>query len=371
MILGCSEPIELDEFDFDRVLIVDAVLTDELIQHQVVLAYSFPLTGDEEERVSNALVKIEDGAENCFDFDEISPGIYQSQVAFRATTGETYALSITTDEGNEYISTASNLIESPAIDTVYQRLLAIAPSTSDETGPGLQFFLDSESSETANFFRFEWEETYKIETPLSSDFIYDPQLDSIIPRPEPIHICYAGNRSQGIEINSSVGSQENRLVEVPIRFIPSESIELQRRYSILVRQYAISEEAHSFYRAFNEIAEGGGSLFDSQTGLIIGNISSVSDPTEVVLGFFELAGVSEKRVFFDVEEFDPSVRVDIPNECLTSNWIEPAEDELDFYLIRFRNQYEVIEEDPVKVVPRDCANCLELGITSKPTFWID
>ena len=67
MILGCSEPIELDEFDFDRVLVVDAVLTDELIQHQVVLAYSFPLTGDEEERVSNALVKIEDGAENCFD----------------------------------------------------------------------------------------------------------------------------------------------------------------------------------------------------------------------------------------------------------------------------------------------------------------
>jgi hypothetical protein len=51
----------------------------------------------------------------------------------------------------------------------------------------------------------------------------------------------------------------------------------------------------------NEFA---GSLFDKQKGSVYGNMMSLDDESIPVLGFFEVAGVSEKKRIFKPDEFE-------------------------------------------------------------------
>lgn len=370
----CTQPLDFNDFTYDRVLVVDGVVTDQLAHHTVRLSYSLPLVGQAEASVTDALVWVKDDQDNCFDYEEIEPGLYESILAFQAEVGSTYQLFISTEDGNEFRSEPESFLQAPPIDSIYDRYLETAPTGATEVGPGIQLFLDTQDKSGATkYYRYDWEEHYKIETPLRSNYIYLEELDSIVAREFPIHICYSGGVSAGINIGTSVGAADNSLLELPIRFLPSGSDQIQKRYAINVSQYAIDEDAYNFYRNFKEITEGGGSLFDSQTGLLVGNVSSESGQDEIVLGYFEVSGVTSRRVFFDLEDFDrfQEVRARPVTECLTSNWIEPDEDEKDFFLDRVGTIYLIIEIDSLKVVPRACASCLDRGVTQEPDFWID
>lgn len=370
----CSSPLEEDAFDYEQVLVVEGVLTDQPDTHWVKLSWSAPVGDAQRSEVEDAVVWVEDGAGSCYDYFESNPGLYASEVIYQAEEGETYQLLVQTNEGRRFASTPSGWIKSPPIDSIYDRYLSIAPTNVDTEEPGIQLLLDShDETGEANYFRYEWEEAYKIEAPLSSDFIYDPALDSIIPRVNPIHICYAEDASTGLLLATSIGSTSNVLREVPLRYLPSGSEELQTRYSILVRQYVVSQEAYGFYRKFNELIEGSGSLFDKQVGAVIGNMYATEDPNEIVLGYFEVSGVSDRRVYFDLEDFDnfQEIRNTQPTQCNTSNWIVPSADETDFYLVNQRGFWEIMEDDPLKVVPKECASCLDKGSVQPPDFWIE
>lgn len=378
---ACTEPFNARSFSFERVIVVDGLITDENKFHQVKLTYTYPIGSNEEEGITNADVRLVDSNGRQVFYEEQDPGIYQSSLAFAGEVGKSYRLTFTTPDGRSYESDNQLLKASPPIDTIYNEYAIINEESLNAQIVGAQFFLDTrDDSRQSSFYRYEWKEDYKIIAPYPSRWEYFAGSDRLERRTESVHICFESETSGEINIGNSVGSSQNRLIAHPIRFVSIDNDKLRFRYALTVTQYSISENAHSFYRKIKESIESGGSLFDEQQGTITGNIRSLDDPFEAVLGYFEVAGVSQKRVFFNFEDLDdrlrrPSFRFD----CRLIDLIETPRDSIRF-IIGPNSPFRIVDfneglglENPslVRIGIRNCTDCSWYASTEPPSYWIE
>ena len=91
------------------------------------------------------------------------------------------------------------------------------------------------------------------------------------------------------------------------------TIEFNFRHYFNISQFTISEDAYRYWEQVNLVSQPTGSIFDVQPGLVEGNLYNVEDSTELVMGYFEVAGVTVVRTFTlpqFIEEFD------IIQECI-------------------------------------------------------
>ena len=312
LVCSCIEPFEIGSLDHQRVLVVDGLLTDEEKAHQIRLSYTYPVEqeGRGAEPATRAEVWITDQDNTIYNLGEATAGTYETPQGFKGVPGNTYVLHIRLQDGQEYESTPEVLIPSPPIDKLYGEYTQ-KTAVSGEVENGVQLFLDTQLvNDTIHYFRYEWEETYRVSVPLPSKWVfYDFSTDPVNPRvifeerDRPLDTCYVQTASENIQLESITGQSEHRVSEFPIRFLNETSRHLNERYFINVRQYAISESTLSFYRQLKENRELTGSLFDKQPGRIQGNLRSVSDPGEIVQGYFEVSGVSTIEQYFVPEPF--------------------------------------------------------------------
>lgn len=374
---GCTKPFDVESFSFNKVIVVDGLITDELSYNQVHLSYTYPIGQKGNSPLSGAEVWVESEDGSMLDFEELTPGTYQSVSQFAAETGKYYQLFFTTNEGLTYQSDKSTAIKSPPIDSIYNKYVQIALEDSESNDAGIQFFIDThDDSGTAKYFRYEWEEYYKIVTPNTSPYDFDFAEGLYFSRDTLLNVCYTGNNSIDLEIGTSSGSSENRLAEFPIRFVSEEVDVLRNRYTLNVKQFAISESTYTFYRKLKESNESGGSLFDKQQGTITGNVTSVDNPGETVLGQFEVSGVSSLRQFFNFSDLArgfplPSYRYYCGGNLAVTTTI----DSIAFYL-QTLSGYQIINVDavpgpPAVLFPGTCTDCSWFASLEAPDFWIN
>lgn len=372
----CTIPLDTESFNYEQTLVVDGIITDEFTNHEIILKYTKPIDGDIEELVDDASVFVEtnDGDQIDFTFDPYK-GSYVSSEPFACETGKTYQLIFIMDDNEEYRSSINQYVASPPIDSIYDRYAESAPDGATSNEGGIQFFIDSHSSDTeAHYFRYEWEEDYKIITPTQAFERYIVGR-GIIEKEYPTHICYAHDESASTIIGNNLDTK-NSMVEFPVRFVPGSSDLLRNRYSILVKQYSIDANAYAFYSRFKKLNESSGSLFDKQIGTVAGNIRSMSDPNKIVLGYFEVAGVTEKRAFFNFQDLDPAFsrpeyRGDCGPEFVTITTYQQAPTigsyGIDLDVIGY---YQGISAYPM-ITNKNCTDCTGYGPTSPPDYWIE
>jgi hypothetical protein len=179
------------------------------------------------------------------------------------------------------------------------------PSTENETVlNGVQFFVDTEvASGSSSSFRYEYVEAYAIKVLIPPKFML--LRGDIVPRlrEPPLETCYRTNKSTSLILATTQGLSAKRISEFPVRFVTDTDPELAYAYSLMLRQYAISNDAYNFYQSARANNEFSGSLFDEQKGSVDGNIRSLDELTIPVLGYFEVAGVSIATRLFRPEEF--------------------------------------------------------------------
>ncbi len=382
---SCIEAFDTKFEDFESAVVFEAVITDELKQHEVRLTRTYEFEDDGPEAESNADIQIVDGAGNTFSFQETVPGTYISNQSFAAQAGRTYQLKVTTNDGRSYSSTIMEMSERTTIDEVTaQRII------NDEGIEGMAIFVDSfDPSGNSVNYRYEYEETYKIIAPLHnkntleivfSDF---PDCEArIVPREVEERVCFATNLSNRIIQTTTNELEEDRVDKFLVRFIPSDDFILSHRYSILVRQYVQSSIAYSFYETLNELS-GNESLFsETQPGFLIGNISSDSSKNEKVLGYFDVCATNEKRIFFDYKDFYPDEPLPpyivpcVENSPLVINFPPGTcplirQLELDIVELIGENEGQFPLGGPFIIVPRECGDCTALGSNIKPSFWTE
>jgi len=113
-------------------------------------------------------------------------------------------------------------------------------------------------------------------------------------------------------------------------------------------------------------------LFDVQQGSVIGNLNYTDNENTPVLGFFEVAGVSEIRRYFkprDIPDFDlPRFRFN----CSAFSLIETIRDSVPIYIQDFNMQIHFVEQPfgPYIMSPQECSDCSWYATTTKPEWWI-
>ncbi len=315
-ISGCVEEFEPENITevLDGALVVDARITDENKPQTILLTRTFSFDEIEPTPEIGAQVNIIDDLGGSIDFIENEPGNYSTIAAISLEQGRAYTLQITTADNVIYHSNKTTLpsrIELTELKT--QRKF----NNSENDGISITVS-NSNNSSSANYFRYEYEETYKIIPPDYNPFIWD-QVDydffcedddgwevTVTSRNEPADICFGTNKSNNLIITSTSNLTTNDLENFEVRFIGSDNYAISHRYSILVKQYHHDINAASFFSSLEDFSSSESIFSNVQTGMLESNVSAKNSENAIVFGYFEVSSYSEKRIFFNYEDFYPN-----------------------------------------------------------------
>ncbi|EAR02917.1 DUF4249 domain-containing protein [Maribacter sp. HTCC2170] len=374
----CTEPFVIKSIDFDSVLVVESTLTDELKRQVVKLSRTIGLEEFGESTEGSADVNIEDSNATVFTFSyDSKTKTYLSDIEFQAETNIQYTLKIRTSDGRGYTSKVVGLPPKSQLEKVY------AEFVSANGKEGIQVFVDSDNATGAEYFRYEYEETYKVRLPANAKFDWEivnysdfTQFGEIVLTPREWsdeEFCYPTDSSVGYVQTSTNDMEEKRITRFPIRFIDKENPVLRERYSILVRQYTQSIEAHTFYKTLADLSSEENLLSQGQPGFVSGNIASDTDPDEKVLGYFGAASVYSQRIYFDHNDFS----LDLPPYFVECVWL--ISNEISFQELRRKLEFENyqvystddIVEGPHYITKSECSKCTAFSTHIKPDYWED
>jgi hypothetical protein len=301
---------------------------------------------------SGAIVSVENDRDQSYILTEEEQGFYYLNL--NDEDSKRYKLKIRLADGSLY--------ESAMVKINRDSILSLKKEIKEGT---VEIQLNSGGISDVGNYRYEFEETWEFKT-LKSEFkwVVVNRLtgDGVVLRregPEDFipNICWKSTKSSQIILNSSKNLDSNRILNYPINYLPPNSEKLQKRYSILVRQYALTDSAYVFWEKLRRNTEELGTIFSPQPSEMAGNIKNLSNPNVPVLGYFSSGVVVEKRIFVERQEVPSWVNL---NECRD----EAVEQPKDY----FSSQWIPTQSETVGA-PKACVDCRLTGSDVKPSFW--
>lgn len=226
------------------------------------------------------------------------------------------------------------------------------------------------------YYMWEFEETAQYNSAYRSQLVWDHQTSSLVVRtPEnDIYNCWTTEKSESILIGTSVKLQNDVIKELLVQTVPPTSWKHSLKYSILVRQYALTREAYDYWLSIKKTTEEVGSLFDPQPANVEGNIRCITNVAEPVVGFFSISTVTEKRIFITPDQLPMSWFTarerNFPSRCIFTPVDTILIDDImldpdEYLIIHPIAQFDYSTHEPA------CIDCrLQKGATNvKPDFW--
>ena len=146
----------------------------------------------------------------------------------------------------------------------------------------------------------------------------------------------------------------------------------------MVRQFIQSSEAHEFYANLLELSENESIFSETQPGFLNGNLFSVTNSNEKVIGFFEVSSVDTRRIYFNYEDLFPGEPLPpffigctpfAPEAC-TEGGTSPLNESLIIGFKYFEENTEPEDgEGPYDIVLPACGDCRVLGNNAPPDLW--
>ncbi|MGZ3763204.1 MAG: DUF4249 domain-containing protein [Mucilaginibacter sp.] len=303
-------------------------------------------------------------------FDYYNNGHYINY-ATNLPTDQRYRLRITLNSGKQYLSDYISSKPTPPIDSigyaVKNNVLNLYVNAHDETN-------------STRLYRWDFEETWQFHSKYQSSYVAIPS--GIVPRNtyEQVYYCFGNALSQNILLNSTTKLAKDVVYQSPLAYIPITSEKLETKYSVLVRQYALTQPAFDFYQNLKKNTEQLGSIFDVQpTQFQDGNIHSVVNPKEYVIGYLTMTNVQTKRIFIS--------NADLPRNALPIYPYDCKQDTALYVNKQGNNDVQaVLVNPPIVYIPTsaiivrgaivgylysspECADCTLRGTTQPPWFW--
>jgi hypothetical protein len=254
---------------------------------------------------TKATVTIESSTGASYKLTELKTGTYGIG-PLGLSNNLKYRVRIKTSANREYVSDLVTSYITPPIDSLFFRIESdnVHIYSNAHDAPG-----------NTRYYRWNFDETYQYTSTFLSD--YESNGKAIVLRDKinnDIYTCWLTTTTPTIIIGSSAKLAQNVINEVPIAAIPGNSIKFSIKYSINVRQYAMSEEAFTFWQNLKKNTEQLGSIFDAQPSQIQGNVHAVSDVNEPVFGYVQAGTIQQKRIFITRDDVFP-LRYTRPNIC--------------------------------------------------------
>jgi len=386
----CIDPYSPDLQQSESLLVVDALLTNENRSYNVKLSKTNVSQDTESEAVTGALVTISDENGINYLFTETEGGIYKSDsLLFQGETGHSYILNIKTTEGVEYESDQCIMYPVDPIEKIYYGKDQEIVNNGSEIQEGIRLFIDSESNNDNQFYRWTYNEWWKTNAPDPKKYNYIN--DSTIIEVDQIkQICWRNIESDEIMIQSTNLAQTSRIEKKPILFIASDqSDRFLIQYYIEVKQLSLSKTEYEFWDHMHQINESGGDIFEKQPFSIISNIHNTGDSNEQVLGYFQVSSVNRESLYIKPRDI---LGYNLPHFSYNCNRLVIGEDDYPpplspgakvtfnkIYTYFVGPNYEFIEpiydnnmelSKLVFSLPV-CTDCTINGSLTKPDFWVD
>jgi len=264
---------------------------------------------------------------------------------------------------------------SPSIDTVNYTIQS----------SGLQVNVNThDPANNTHYYRWEYTETYIIHSMYYSNYMeVNHDTTAVRPPDKQIYQCWVNDTSSTIVLGSSAKLSHDIISEQPVITIPSTSEKVHIRYSIRVKQYALTTDAYNYFILLKKNTEQLGSIFDAQPSELTGNIHCLSNPAEPVIGYVTAGNATEQRIFIDNKDL-PAWTPDLPDkncqiDTLRYVFLIPnsAPPQLIYYVKEFIYTGVEIPIDIVGSYPNGgftaafpyCVDCTLRGVNKPPSFW--
>jgi hypothetical protein len=297
LLFACKEPYEPPAVKTNpNLLVVDGILFQGNDSSILTISHTRLLTDTGSRNPElNAGVTLVDESGSAISFAETGNGRY-AVGQLNLNPSSTYRLLITLSNGLEYQSDPMPVKITPPIDSLEW--------TQDSTGA--HFFVNThDPSNQTRYYRYEYVESWEYHAAFQSDFEYVNGEVVLRPVMDRLYICFQSLPSANINVTTSNRLTDDVIYHFHLYTVPIMSEKLGFRYSTLVNQYAIGEEAYHYWSDLKKNTEQLGTLFDAQPYTPQeGNIHNINNPQEIVLGYMSISTLQSKRIFIDHGQLD-------------------------------------------------------------------
>ncbi|MDO9551731.1 DUF4249 domain-containing protein [Rhodonellum sp.] len=365
---GCKDPFEPEfaETDISQ-LVVEGFVETNGAESKILLSRTTPISNPTDQLMeSGAQVSLESDSGTQWDFNETALGVYTHTGFF--DTQKKYRLKIVLKNNQQYTSEELTPIVSPEIEEVNFR----------KNEEGVEILLSTRGTLTSEYFLWEYAEHWIFRPRIQTIYIYNPETKEVdFRKPEQsISLCWTDNLFPKIVLENAGRYSGNFIFQKPIVKIPNLSEKLMQRYSINVRQRAISKEAFDFWEIQRKNSDDIGGIFSPLPSLIGGNFKNISNAAENVIGFVSMGQSSEKRLYINVADVFPWP-VFIPEYEFCQ--VETTPTFMANYEFKFGSGVFIPAVPEIagtttigyKAASTACTDCTLRGYNVKPVFWED
>lgn len=314
------------------------------------LADTFEVTSE-----TGANLRLEEDQGSSFRLSETKAGHY---TLTQALPSGIYRLNITTSDGQHYLSDFVEPRIAPPIDSVLW----------EEKNDIFIYVNTHDPGNNTRYYRWEFEETSEYHAVYDSNIAFrDGRLIFIGPD-EMRTVCFKSYPSNEVLVASSSALSEDVINRFLVQQIANDNSKIGFRYSMLLKQFAITSDAYNYWQIIKQNSEQSGKLFDPQPSQLDGNIHCISDPLQPVIGYLSASTVSRKRIFIRATELN---RINYPDLDLCKETFLPP-DSAGKFLADGRKlpAYYRMSDGYLAIAPAECVDCrLAGGTTTRPSFW--
>ena len=365
--VSCVEPYQPEISEIQDLLVVNGRITDQPGEHMVEVSRSSPYNEPDFIPVNGCVVRVEDETGQGVIYSEYRPGVYRADLdeSFLGVN-KAYKLYVYTQEGEEYQSDYDSLLACPQVDSLYYSTESKETDNPNNTYYGLQFYVDvkGKKDESRNFL-WKLEESYEYHAPYFIQYYWnEDSLQEFDPPIDSLSICYRTQSIPELYTASTRYLVGNELNKYPLNFVPGRTLKLKIKYSLMVSQHSLSNDAFIYWEKINSLMTETGGLYEKQPAGSDGNIININDQEEQVLGYFYASQEMEKwtivRERFNFFFYDYS--------CVMDTVVNFDELGGSYYMISLDQDEEV--GPPYGYANRFCFDCRERGGSLEPPdYW--
>jgi hypothetical protein len=356
---NCREPFSPDfETGTNDYLVVEGYINvGQNAVTTIALSRLAPLNSGMPVFESGASVTIEDSNGTEYILNEGYNGHYVSG-PINLDHAIDYRLRITTKDGRQYVSEFTTPKVTPPIDSVHWQL---------ENGQVQLYVTTHDPDNDTRFYKWDYVETWEIRSDYFSTYAYVNGNFQPMTPPETSHIYYCWRHDSASQVHFASTTQfDNDMIHYPITSFGKNSERAEIKYSILVEQRALSQDEFNFLEVIQKNSSLTGSLFDHMPGEVRGNVQSLTNKDERVIGYVGAATTVSERIFIRGYE----VGADADEKCQAV-----LIGRSDYGL--FNSQYvpiDLVGEDEngdlvFTGAPAFCMDCTLRGSSKIPDFW--
>jgi Domain of unknown function (DUF4249) len=293
-------------------------------------------------------------------------GIYVSE-PLNLDPGQKYQLLVTTSEGSKYMSDMVTPKLSAPIDSVNWDLTQ-DPSFGTEV---MNVYVNShDPTNSTKFYRWDYLETWQHVSFYETFWALNGNLEYGLFPSQTTHTCWSTALSTSIYLGTTITLSSDVISQIKVATITKDDPKLDIRYSMLVRQYPLDQEAYTYWLNIQKNSQSLGGLFDPLPGQVPGNIHGVTNSKDPVFGYVSACSVGEKRIFIDNSQL-PGWQSK-PNANCPITLIPPPDPNNVVYWNYPDTSYQLYyyASGIMFITYKRCLDCrYQTGTILKPAFW--